>query len=310
MTHPFNVILIGFLLIEVYFYASASNRIHFIGYLPFYLCYSYVLNTNLLQSITTKEFFTFNVKDIFMPNINNMDHELRKMINSASFKVESLLLYIGAYTLLTVIMNLYDLFFYEDRLLLQSFLNKESILYHIVRIILCCFFVIAVILTVFSPMQLMFLVYYSEIKLLELLDKIKMFERKISKKNVNHEWILNNLKIFGHHHLDIKRFHYEAFEVNHLYSTLYSITGLIVGMSSLIGMFFLKLLSDALYDLKWYSWDAKCQKSHLLLMVQVAQELKIPILFVIHADFELFKRFIRVTYTVANCLLTLRQNNP
>ncbi|KAL1516781.1 hypothetical protein ABEB36_000639 [Hypothenemus hampei] len=68
-------------------------------------------------------------------------------------------------------------------------------------------------------------------------------------------------------------------------------------------------LSDALYDLKWYLWDTKCQKFHLLLMGQVAQELKIPILFLLNADLELFKRFIRFTYTTANCLLTLRQQN-
>ncbi|KAL1516777.1 hypothetical protein ABEB36_000635 [Hypothenemus hampei] len=68
-------------------------------------------------------------------------------------------------------------------------------------------------------------------------------------------------------------------------------------------------LSYALYDLNWYLWDTKCQKFHHLLMGQVAQVLKIPILFLLHADFELFKRFIRFTYTAANCLLTLRQEN-
>ncbi|KAL1516772.1 hypothetical protein ABEB36_000630 [Hypothenemus hampei] len=188
-------------------------------------------------------------------------------------------------------------------------------------------------------MHLIFLLFYSQIQLTRLLNKIKKFNRKISNENVDEKSVLENLKIFGQQYMDIKSLHYEAFEATHLYSTIYSITGLTIGMSSLLAIFFYNTpkvpalinflgyisflygicaliqeyedtqehLSDALYDLKWYLWDAKCQKFHLLLMGQISMELKIPILFVIHADFELLKRFIRLTYTAANCIITLRR---
>ncbi|KAL1516776.1 hypothetical protein ABEB36_000634 [Hypothenemus hampei] len=187
-------------------------------------------------------------------------------------------------------------------------------------------------------MQLIVVLFYSEIELLQLVDKIKKFDRKISNENVNHEWVLKNLKIFGQHHLVIKSFHYDAFEATHFYLTICSIGGLALGISSLIAMFsynapkgpallivfgyisvlygltaliqeyedIQEYLSDALYDLKWYLWDAKCQKFNLLLMGQMSKELKIPILFVIHADFEMLKRFLKIIYTATNCLITLR----
>ncbi|KAL1516778.1 hypothetical protein ABEB36_000636 [Hypothenemus hampei] len=190
-------------------------------------------------------------------------------------------------------------------------------------------------------MQLIVVIFHSQIQLLQLLDKIKKFDRKISIENVDDEWVLKNLKIFGRHYLDIKSFHYNALKATHLYSTIYSIGGLILGISSLIAMFGYnaskgpalvtffgyisvlygltavvqeyedtqKHLSRALYDLRWYLWDAKSQNFHLLLMGQMAEELKIPILFVIYADFELFKKFIRITYTAANCLVTFRRKN-
>ncbi|KAL1516785.1 hypothetical protein ABEB36_000643 [Hypothenemus hampei] len=189
-------------------------------------------------------------------------------------------------------------------------------------------------------MQLLFTIFHSQIQLLQLLDKIKKFNR-ISNENVDEESILENLKIFGQHHLDIKSFHYEVYGATQLYSTFYSIGGLTLGISSLIAMlsynapkvpalftFFVYIsflygitaivqeyedtqehLSDALYDLKWYLWDVKCQKFHLILMGQVSKELKIPIFFLLYADVEIFKRFIRLTYTAANCLVTLRQKH-
>ncbi|KAL1516775.1 hypothetical protein ABEB36_000633 [Hypothenemus hampei] len=193
-----------------------------------------------IQSKTTKVFFalTGNLKDISIPSIDNMEQELKKIVNSVSFKIESVVLYLGICSLLTVIMNLYDLVFYEDRLMLQSFFNKDSILYQITRIALCCFFVLTTIPSIFSPMQLIYLIFTSQIKVFELLDKIKKFDKKISNENVDDECILENLKIFGQHHLDIKSLHYEAFEATHLYSTVYSITGLTIGMSSLLAIFF------------------------------------------------------------------------
>ncbi|KAL1516773.1 hypothetical protein ABEB36_000631 [Hypothenemus hampei] len=270
-----------------------------------------------------------------------MEQELRKIMNSITLKVESFVLFLGANTLLSIIMNLYDQLFYEDRFLLQSFFSQDSILYQMARIIVCCFFVLATIPSVFSPIQLIYLVFTSQLLLLQLLDKIKKFDKKISNENVDDVCILENLKVFGQHHLDIRSFHYDAFEATHLYSTFYSITGLVLGISSLIAMFsynapkgpalltffgyisFLycisaliqeyentqEYLSDALYDLKWYWWDAKCQKFHLILMGQVSKEFKISILFLLHADFEIFKKFIRLTYTAANCLVTFRRKN-
>ncbi|KAL1516786.1 hypothetical protein ABEB36_000644 [Hypothenemus hampei] len=328
---------------EVYFYFSPSNRVHFSRHLPSYLLYSYILNTSLLQLKTTEIFVTLNdkFKDAFRVNIDDMEQEFKKIINSLSFKVESFVLYLGVCSLVTIIMYLYDLVFYEDRLMIQLLFNKDSILYQMARIAVCCFFMIAVFVTIACPTHLIYGLFHAQIKILRLLGKIKKFDNRISNEKVDDKCILENLKIFGQCHLDIKRFHYEAFEANHLYSTLYSITGLMVGMSSLIGMFLynapkgpalfiffgyisflyvitavvqeyedtLKHLSDALYDLKWYLWDAKCQKFHLLLMGQMSKELKIPILFVLHADFELFKRFLRLTYTAANCLLTFCQKN-
>ncbi|KAL1516788.1 hypothetical protein ABEB36_000646 [Hypothenemus hampei] len=328
---------------EVYFYFSASNRVHFNQYLPFYLNYSFILNTSLLQLKTTEIFVTIsgNFKDVFRLNIDNMEQEFKKIINSLSFKVESFVLYLGICDSVIIILHLYVVLFYEDRLMLQLFFNKDSILYQMARIAVCCFFMNVVFITVACPTHLIYGLFHAQIQILRLLDKIKKFGNRLSIEEVDDECILENLKIFGQNHLDIKRYHYEAFEVNHWYSTLYSITGLMVGVSSLIEMFFynapkgpalfiffgyisilyvitavvqeyedeLKHLSYALYDLKWHLWDVKCQKFHLLLMGQVAQELKISILFVLHADFQLFKKFLRVTYTVANCLITFWQKN-
>ncbi|KAL1516769.1 hypothetical protein ABEB36_000627 [Hypothenemus hampei] len=302
-----------------------------------------VLNTNLLQSKTTKVFFVLSdkFKEIFMPNVNDMEPELKRAVNSLSLKVELFVLYFWACTLITIIMILYDLCFYEDRLLLRTILSKGSFLYQIVRIVVCCFFVFTSIPSVFVPMQLIVVIFHSQIQVLQLLDKIKKFEKKISNEHVDNQRILKNLKIFGQHHLDIKSFHYNAFKATQLYSTIYSTTGLVLGISSLIAMFsssineiqifgilcspvsfsfdleffipcfflVLKHLSDALYNLKWYMWAAKCQKFHLLLIGQVAQEFKIPILFLLHVDFELIKRFLKIIYTATNCLITLRQKN-
>ncbi|KAL1516784.1 hypothetical protein ABEB36_000642 [Hypothenemus hampei] len=265
-----------------------------------------------------------------MPNINDMEHELRKIINSVTFKVELIVLCLGACTLITTIMYVYDVFFYEDRLLLQLFFRKDSILYQMVRITMCCIVVFSCFITIASPMHFIVFLFYSQIQVFQLLDKIKRFDRKMSNENVDEQSVLENLKIFGQRYLDIKSFHYEALEVSHLYLTTYSITGLTVGISSLIAMFFYnapqgpalinffvyisfvygltavvqeyedtqKHLSRALYDLRWYLWDAKCQKFHLLLMSQMAEELKIPILFVIYADFELFKKIGSIMYPV------------
>ncbi|KAL1516539.1 hypothetical protein ABEB36_000446 [Hypothenemus hampei] len=170
--------------------------------------------------------------------MDGMEQELKKIINSLSFKVESFVLYLGVCGSVIIILQPYDILFYEDRLMLQSFLSKDSILYQMARIAICCFFMIAVFITVTCPTHLIYGLFNAQMHILQLLDKIKKFDNRITNEKVDDECILKNLKIFGQNHLDIKSFHYEAFEANHLYSTLYSITGLMVGMSSLIGMFF------------------------------------------------------------------------
>ncbi|KAL1516779.1 hypothetical protein ABEB36_000637 [Hypothenemus hampei] len=57
------------------------------------------------------------------------------------------------------------------------------------------------------PVHLIVLIFHSQIQLLQLLDKIKKFEKNISNENMDDEWILKNLKIIGQHHLDIKRYY-------------------------------------------------------------------------------------------------------
>ncbi|KAL1516960.1 hypothetical protein ABEB36_000787 [Hypothenemus hampei] len=213
-----------------------------------------------------------------------MEEEIRKIINSVSFKVELLALLTGVISFATVVFTAYDLMFYEDRLFLQVFLGKDSTLFHIARIC-CCFFLLpAIIPTIALPI-----------------------------------------------------FHNYAFEATHLYASVIGVGGFLLGLSPLLAMFTynapkgpaLMLLSnyilflyalcdvtqeylniqehllDVLYDLKWYLWDVKCQKCYLLMMGQFSNELKIPVMFVYYIGLEIFEKFIRLTYTAANCLLTL-----
>ncbi|KAL1516783.1 hypothetical protein ABEB36_000641 [Hypothenemus hampei] len=89
MTYPVNGILIGFLFVEIYFYFSETRKI---------------INARLLLFKTTKIFFalTDNFKNVFTPNINDMEQELRKTVNSISFKAELFVVYLGACTLVTI----------------------------------------------------------------------------------------------------------------------------------------------------------------------------------------------------------------
>ncbi|KAL1517120.1 hypothetical protein ABEB36_000929 [Hypothenemus hampei] len=268
-------------------------------------------------------------KDIFVLNINIMEEEIRKIILLMAFKMELFLMIVGSLSVITIMLILFDFLIHDDRLLLQSFLGKGSILYHISRIAICCFTVPSVIPMIFIPTYFSYLMFHSQIYLLLLVDKIKKFKKKLSEEHLDSESIVENLKSFGQHHMLLKSFHYDVFEINHLYTTIYGLSGLIMGISILIAMFSngrglkwhkqvisfckdeedssLKFLSSTLYDLHWYLWNVKCQKFYLLLMGQFSKVHKTPVLFVLHADMELFKRFARITYSTANCLLTLRQ---
>ncbi|KAL1516790.1 hypothetical protein ABEB36_000648 [Hypothenemus hampei] len=186
-------------------------------------------------------------------------------------------------------------------------------------------------------MCFIFSVFHAQTNVLQLVDKIKKFDEEMSKRTLTGESVIENLKIFSQHYLNIKCFHYDAFETSHLYSTIYCVAGLLLGLSSLVAMFTYNApkgpalmllsnyiwiiytlsevsqgyqktqehLSNVFYELKWYLWDVECQKCYLLVMGQFSKELKIPIIFVCYGGLEIFKKFIRLIYTVANCLLTV-----
>ncbi|KAL1516787.1 hypothetical protein ABEB36_000645 [Hypothenemus hampei] len=91
--------------------------------------FTQIFNTSLLQLKTTEIFVNLHHKfeDISGLDIDDMEQEFKNIINSLSFKVESFVLYLGVCSSVTVTAYLYDVLFYEDRLMLQSFFNKGFI---------------------------------------------------------------------------------------------------------------------------------------------------------------------------------------
>ncbi|KAL1516789.1 hypothetical protein ABEB36_000647 [Hypothenemus hampei] len=302
------------------------------------LFYTIEIST-LILSKAAKIYFNLTEisKDIFIPNIYIMAEEIRKIVNSVSLKLELFVLLTGTSFTITALFNIYDLLFNEDRFWLEAVLVKDSIPFHIVRIVLFCGCIPAVVPLVTLPLCFLFFLFHAHINVLQLVDKIKKFDEQTSEGTLNDESVIENLKILSQFHLNIKGFHYEAFEVTQLYSTIFCLGGLLMGLVPWIAMFtynapkapslmllsnyiwFMYALCDViqeyqktqehlsyvLYDLKWYLWDAKCQKCYLLVMGQFSKELKIPVMFVFYGDLEVFKKATRLTYTVANCLFTL-----
>ncbi|KAL1494644.1 hypothetical protein ABEB36_010213 [Hypothenemus hampei] len=186
-------------------------------------------------------------------------------------------------------------------------------------------------------------ILYCKIKLLQLVDYINQINQKfISEKTIDSRHVAEIIKNLVEDRLKIEIYHQNIFHEYQLYGSIYIVIGVgTLGTTSLMGILYYSdlklaglttcigyiyytftifkisqeysdtavLCANAVFSLKWYLWDVKCQKLYLIMLNQYSQKLKVPLFYFVDRDLELFKRCFRTSYVTANFLYTLRQKN-
>ncbi|KAL1494650.1 hypothetical protein ABEB36_010219 [Hypothenemus hampei] len=266
---------------------------------------------------------------------------MKKIIHASCNKVELLLvIYIGINTTI-VATSAYDGIFSEDTFQIQSFVLKDSILFRPVQGILYSFILIWNITpSALLPLYYLIPMLYCKIKLLQLVDYTNKINHAGEIFDAND--MLEIIKTLIEDRIKIKEYHQIIFGEFQFYANIYVLNGVVIlGTYSLLAIFYstpLKvhgllvcagyvfycytiaefaqeysdsavLCTKAVFSLKWYQWDVKCQKSYLTMLIQFSQELKVPIFSFLDVDLDIFKKCVRTSYVTANFLYTLKHKN-
>ncbi|KAL1497003.1 hypothetical protein ABEB36_008035 [Hypothenemus hampei] len=190
------------------------------------------------------------------------------------------------------------------------------------------------------PGYLLYEVFHVQTHILILTDFINKLDNGITDSTKNKsEYIRNYLKSIFLKRMEIQCYHKELTLFNQIIFTMYILNAVILSIGSVmsfflrspttlpgsitllvyavIGVYLNQMIQEyrftvekmdmAIFILKWYKWDVKCQKFYLLLYKSFFKEFTIPIFYILNLDREFLKTICHLTYTFSNFLYTIKR---